>query len=252
MSPVFDVLFPALMVVAPAAFTGLWCLWTGVGGLRPLLLATLGTLLAFGAFGLLLGPAWLARPWVRQAWALVPLLALLWGFGVPLLRRATRSLPAPPKAASLRPRTLALFPGAFLWPFAAWAALLAALLLRGATSPWAFLGPALGLAGLVALRPLLRLGLLEPEPLGGPDPGALAEAYARFRLRRTRLMYALMVALALGVSSPGVTFGDAAGGAAGAAAGAAFGALGALLGTWCDAQRYLLRLQLSGAPPPGA
>ena len=47
--PWFHIGFPALMIIAPALFTLLWCLWTGVRGTRPLLLATLVMLLGFGA-----------------------------------------------------------------------------------------------------------------------------------------------------------------------------------------------------------
>ncbi|MGQ0614934.1 MAG: hypothetical protein ACT4PV_14460 [Planctomycetaceae bacterium] len=252
----FNILFPALMIVAPALLVGLWCLWTGTRGLAPLLLATLLALCAFGGFALSAGPAVLAQPLVAPAWGMLPFFGLLWGFGLPVMRRAVHGLPPPPKTASLRPRGLELFPGAFLWPLVAWAGLVAAQIAQGGSLLLAYLGPALGLGGLAYLRPMLRLGVLEPEPLGGTDPAALARAYARFRRRRTALLYWLCVTLSLGITASGLAF-DGAGGAGtrgamiGALGGAAVGVLGAVFGTWCDAQRYLLRLQASGAQPPG-
>jgi len=251
MKPLFYVLFPALMIVSPALLVGLWCLWTGARGLLPLLLATLAALGAFMGFALIAGPAALALPLVPQAWAMLPFFLLLWGFGMPVMRRAVLGLPPPPKMASLRPRTLDLFPGAFLCPLAAWGILMAIQIVRGGSLLLDYLGSALGLGGLLVLRPLLRLGVMEPEPLGGADPAALAGAYARFRRRRTLLMYWLCVTLSLFISGSGLAFRGASGALIGAFGGAAIGVLGALLGTWCDAQRYLLRLQASGAKPPG-
>jgi hypothetical protein len=110
--------------------------------------------------------------------------------------------------------------------------------------PLWWLGPLGGLGALLLLRFTLRLSVLEPEPLGGPDPTGLERRYALFRRKRVRGMYWLMVVLALVLTGGGrVALG-------GSILGAVIGLWGALFGTWADAQRYLLRRQLSGAEPP--
>jgi len=245
MSPWFNVTFVAGMICAPALFLALWCYWTGVRGLLRLLLATLGLLLAFGVSTWIVAPA-AFHPWY-WAWGMAGLWIGLMGFGVPFIRRAFRALPETPRAASLQTRRIEMPRAAWTWPFAAWAVLTTLVLLRGGFLPW--LGPVLGLGALVLLRFLLPRSVREPEPLGGADPEELARRYARFRRQRVRGMYWLMVALALAVTGAGrlLAFDP---GWSGAVLGCGIGIWGALFGTWADAQRYLLRLQLSGAAPP--
>ena len=236
----FHVWFPPMMILAPAAFIGLWCLWTGVRGILPLLLATLGVLGLWGACALLFGPG----QHVTMPFAVGGFLGLFLGLAMPLVRRAFAALPDGPRAASLKPRELRLFRGAFVWPYAAWAALTAWMLLAGGKGPLPWLGPLLGLVALLILKPCLRACVMEPEPLGGTDPEALAARYAAFRRRRTLFMYWMCVTIALfATASWGTSL-------AGAVAGPLIGMMGALFGTWADAQRYLLRRQLAGAEPP--
>ena len=237
----FDVIFPAFMIVAPVLFLGLWCFWTGVVGLLPMLLATLACLVGFGSSYYLIGPSHLHS----RLWAMLPFFGLLLGMGVPLIRRAFVALPQVPRGAALKPRRLELFPFAFVWPMVAWAAILSVVILRGDLSALSFLGPALGLFLLLILKPCLDAGVKEPEPLGGADPGELAARYKVFRRKRTCAMYWMSVSLSLLASASGQL------GAAWAVAGPIIGLWGGLFGTWADAQRYLLRLQLSGAEPPG-
>lgn len=240
----FHVYYPPMMILAPAAFVGLWCWWTGVRGLLPMLLATLGVLAGWGVCAWLWGPS----PLITNLFALGGFFGVFFGFGLPLVRRSFKDLPEGPRGASLKPRELRLFRGAFVWPYAVWAALTAWMFLAGSLARLAWLGPLLGLVSLLALKPVLRATVMEPEPLGGPDPDGLAAAYARFRQRRTRAMYWLCVSMALFVTASwGAFFGVFWGGAV---LGPMVGAFGALFGTWADAQRYLLRRQLSGAAPP--
>lgn len=243
----FDVLFPAGMIVAPALFLGLWCHWTGARGMRRTLVATLAVLLGFGASGLVFGVSDHAH---RMIWGLGGLWLVLFGFAVPEMRRHVRGLPeVPARGASLAPRRLDLFRGAFVWPYVAWAGLAAAALLRGEPLWRILAGPGAGLLSLLVVQLVLPRTLFEPEPLGGADPDGLARRYEEFRRRRVRSMYGLFVALALVLAAgPLVAERD---GWLGGLAGAAVGLWGALLGTWADAQRYLLRRQLSGAEPPG-
>ena len=251
MSYSFHVLFPAAMIVTPALLLGLWCALTGVAAMRRLLLATAGALVLFAAYVAVSGPAASVRPLVTQAWALGPFFALCFGFAVPEIRRAFAALPDAPRSARLVARRVELFPGAYVAPVVAWAALVAPLVARGGPSAWTWLNPALGLAILLVLPRCLRLGVREPEPLGGEDPGGLASAYESFRRKRIALLYALFVLLGLALAAAPLLPAANSGGAAGAALGCAMGAWGALLGTWADAQRYLLRRRLSGFPPPG-
>lgn len=245
MNPWFNVCFAAGMICAPVLFLALWCHWTGVSGLLRVLLATLGLLVAFGVGTWIVQPA-AFHPWY-WAWGTVGLWVGILGFGVPFIRRAFRALPEAPRAASLKTRRVDLPRAAWTWPFVAWAVVTALVLVRGGFLAW--LGPVLGLGALVLLRWLLPRSVLEPEPLGGADPEGLERRYARFRRRRVRGMYWLMVVLALVVTGAGrlMAFEP---GWAGAALGSGIGVWGALFGTWADAQRYLLRLQLSGAAPP--
>ncbi len=241
----FAILYPALMIAAPALFVGLWCLWTGVRAMRRILLATLGMLIAFALSAWLLGPERTRHPLHFQLWGLGGLMLLVWGFAVSDIRRAFAALPAAPRGASLRPRQPDLFPGAFAWPGFAWISLVVWLAMRGGMTLLLWIGPALGGATLVATRLLLRLAAIEPEPLGGRDAESLARRYGEFRRRRVRGLYWMSVSLALLV-----TAGPLLPSMGSAIAGTALGVLGALFGTWADAQRYLIRRQLSGAEPP--
>lgn len=251
MSYAFAVIFPALMTVAPAAFLALWCAWTGLRGMRRTLLATLACLVAYGAYAAAMPAGTVASSALSMMlWGLVPCFGLCWGFVVPTIRAAVAALPPVPRGARLATRRIELPRAAFVVPLAAWAALAAATALRG--DGWlAWVGPAAGLLGLAALPIALRFAVLEPEPLGGPDPTALAREYDAFRRRRVLGMYALFVVLNLSVSAATFLPKGTSGGVAGAAAGSILGLSGALFGTWADAQRYLLRRQLSGARPPG-
>lgn len=246
----FEVLFPALMLAAPALFIGLWCHWTGAGRMLPTLLATLAALILWAAAACF-APGIAAAGGFRTPFAMGGLLAIVWGFGVPAIRRALAELPATPTAASLRRREVRLPGAAWIVPAVSWAGITAWLALGGARMPLWWLGSLLGLGGLVGLRALLPRMVLEPEPLGGPDPEGLARRYEEFRDRRVRGMYLLMAPLLLCVSAVGALPAGPAGGVIGGVAGASIGVLGALFGTWADAQRYLLRRQLSGTPPPG-
>lgn len=240
---------PAAMIASPLLFMGLWCYWTGVRkGLLRLAVVTLGTLLAFA------GSAWLFWPEGTHSqlhlmfWSMGAFWIVLWGFATPMIRNAVRALPEVDPAASLRPRRVELFPGAFVWPYFVWGGLVAWLLLSMEFRWIRLLGPALGLVSLLLLPKGLRLAAQEPEPLGGDNAESLAAEYAKFRDRRVRTMYWMFVVLALGVSGawhvlplhPGWS---------GALFGVVLGCWGALFGTWADAQRYLLRRQLSGAAP---
>lgn len=241
----FAILYPALMIAAPALFTGLWCLWTGVRAMRRILLATLAVLVGFALSAWLLGPERTRHPLHFQLWGLGGLMLLVWGFAVPDMRRAFAALPAAPRGASLRPRQPDLFPGAFAWPAAVWVGLVAWLLVRGSMTLLLWVGPLLGGATLLATRFLLRLAALEPEPIGGRDAEGIARRYREFRSRRVRGLYWMSLSLALLA-----TAGPLLPSAGYAIAGSALGVLGALFGTWADAQRYLIRRQLSGAEPP--
>jgi hypothetical protein len=244
----------AVAAVLPLALLELWCAWTGAGErarTRWLTAAVLGALLAAWA---LLGSSALARPpaptLVTMAGLWIPLL----GGVVPAIRAAVASLPEAPRQASLRPRVLPFGPVAFVLPVVAWAAIVFAVALAGPPPPLAWVGPAVGLALLVPLRRMLRFGLYEPEPLGGADPSALAARYDAFRRTRIRGLYVLGVGIPLLATAsaaawllpgaPGLR------GWAGGIAGAAVGLAGALFGTWADAQRYLLRREQAGLPPP--
>jgi len=243
----FYVVFPALMIVAPALFTILWCLWTGVRGTRPLLLATLVVLLGFGASACVANPA---HPAHYMSWAMGGFWLLHLGFAMPLMRRASLDWPALPHGASLSPRRVELFRGAFVWPLGAWAILAAVTLIAAGDRPLAWLNPALSLGILLFLPRWLRALVAEPEPLGGADPDGLAQRYEVFRHNRVRMMYWLIVTLALLVTGGWYALPTETGAWAGALAGSAVGVWGALYGTWADAQRYLLRRELSGADPP--
>lgn len=244
----------AATLVTPLAFVELWCLLTGVRGTGRLRLATLGALAIYGGALALYGKEALAHPPVPTLVMMGGCWSLLLGFGLPLLRREFRALPDVPRTASLRPRTLPLGPTAFLWPLGLWAALVAALLVVGPPPPLAWIGPALGLLSLLAAKPMLRIGLYEPETLGGPDPAALAQRYAAFRKTRILGLYVLIVAMSLVMTASAGAFllhpatGSLAGWAGGIG-GALIGLLGAFFGTWADAQRFLLRREQAGLPP---
>ena len=243
----FYVVFPALMIVAPALFTLLWCLWTGVRGTRPLLVATLVILLGFGASAYVADPAYPAH---YMGWAMGGFWLLHLGFAMPLMRRANLDWPVLPHGASLSPRRVELFRGAFVWPLGAWAILAAVTLIAAGDRPLAWLNPALSLGILLFLPRWLRAVVAEPEPLGGADPDGLAERYEVFRHSRVRTMYWLIVTLALLVTGGWSALPNENGAWAAALAGSAVGVWGALYGTWADAQRYLLRRELAGADPP--
>jgi len=246
----FQLLFPASMIVMPALLFGLWCRWTGVRAARPILVATLALLAGYAALAFLATDLVLRSQPLRTAFSLASFMGLIWIFAVPGMRRAVAALPPAPRAASLRRRDVTLPRFAWSAPAAAWAAIVAWLALGGARSPLWWVGAVVGGVGLVLLRVLLPRMVLEPEPLGGPDPEALARRYEEFRTRRVRGMYWLMVPIQLLVAASGALPITSTGGAIGGLLGGFGGLLGALFGTWADAQRYLLRRQLSGAPPP--
>jgi hypothetical protein len=243
----FHIGFPALMIVLPALFTLLWCLWTGVRGTRPLLLATLVVLLGFGASAYVADPAHRAH---YMGWAMGGFWLLSLGFTMPLMRRASLNWPALPRGASLKPRRVELFRGAFVWPLVAWAVVAAVTLIAAGDRPLAWLNPALSLAMLLFLPRWMRALVAEPEPLGGADPAGLAKRYEAFRRQRVRIAYGLAVTLALFLAGGWIALPARTGAWAGALGGSALGLWGALYGTWADAQRYLLRRELSGADPP--
>jgi len=250
----FSVLFPAGMIVLPAFGLAFWCWLTNLRLPMKPMVATLVALLLFGLSWWLVGPRRAMQPWHTQLWGMGGFFAVFFGFVFPWIRRAFAELPQAEGVASLRARALdaELFRGAWAGPWAAWLALVVAVAWRG-TDLLGWLSPVIGGAALAALRPILRVGVREPEPLGGPDPEALAERYARFRRRRLRFMYALFVGLALFLTaSPlfGAVTPHLWGWNAPVLLGPAIGLAGGLFGIWCDAQRYLLRRQLAGREPP--
>ena len=245
MNPWFNVLFTAGMISAPALFVALWCYWTGVRGLERLLGGTLAVLVGFGVTAFIFVPVRF-HPFYFL-WGLLGFWVVLAALGIPFIRKHFRELPAVPRGASLKPRRVELFKGAWVWPFVAWA-LLTATMFFGPSRPLVWLGPLLGLIALLVARFGLRYSVLEGEPLGGGDPEEMRLCYERFRQRRVKTMYWLMVTLALFITSGVLLPGHS--GLVGVIVGPAIGLWGAVFGTWADAQRYLLRLQLSGEQPP--
>lgn len=243
----FYVGFPALMIVAPAVFTLLWCFWTGVRGALPLLTATLVVLLGFGASAFVADPS---RGLHYMGWGMGGFWVLHLGFAMPLMRRTALEWPQLPRGASLEPRRVELFKGAFVWPLVAWAGIVAVVLTVAGHRPLAWLNPVISLVILLFLPRLMRTLVVEPEPLGGADPVGLAERYAVFRRRRVRRMYWLQVCCALFLAGGWIALPDRTGAWAGALGGTVLGIWGATYGTWADAQRYLLRRELAGADPP--
>ena len=243
----FHIGFPALMIVAPALFTLFWCLWTGVRGTQRLLLATLAMLLGFCASAYLTDPASSVH---YMGWGLGGFWILHLGFAMPLMRRASLQWPDLPHGASLKPRRVELFKGAFVWPLVAWAVVAAVTLIAAGGRPLAWLNPAISLAMLLFLPRWMRALVAEPEPLGGADPTGLAERYESFRRHRVRTMYWLAVVGALFLAGGWIALPAPTGAWAGALGGTALGLWGASYGTWADAQRYLLRRELAGAEPP--
>jgi len=241
---------PAFLIAATPLFMVLWAYWTGMWrGVGRMVVAALALL---GVFTLasFLAPGWLQTNFLFNfAFGFGGLWALLWGIWIPAMRRALADLPELPRGALLKPRRLEFFKGAFVWPYVAWAAIVAWQFASGDRAWFVWFGPAAGLVGLVMLRPCLRLGVQEPEPLGGPDPEGLARRYEEFRRRRTRTMYWMFLALSLFVTGTWRVF-PLHPGWLGAILGVGFGIWGALFGTWADAQRVLLRRQLAGAEPP--
>lgn len=245
--PWLYVMLPAFLVVATPLFMALWCYWTGVwAGFRRLLVATLVVLVLFGLASWVVGDEVARHNLYFFFWGFGGLWTVLWGFGVPMIRRAIAGLPEVPRAASLRPRRLELFRGAFVWPVLAWGV----IVILFAPSGLGWFAPGLGLAAILCLRPSLRQVVTEPEPLGGADPDDLARRYEAFRRRRVLSMYWLLVVLALSVSGIWSLL-PAGPDWVGGVVGGMLGVWGGLFGTWSDAQRYLLRRQLSGAEPPG-
>jgi hypothetical protein len=247
----FHAFFPVAMILAPAAFFGLWCGWTGVRAMRPVLVATLLALLAYAAYAVAVPPALLETSPIFFGWALVPFPALCFGACVPAMRRAFAALPPAPRGARLATRRVELPRGARAAPLALWVGIAAAAAARGAP-PIAWIGPALALLGLLLLPFVLRAAVLEGEPVGGPEPARLERLYEEFRRKRVLATYALFAVLHLALAATAFLPRDASGGVAGAVLGSTLGVAGALFGTWADAQRYLLRRRLAGAPPPGA
>lgn len=243
----FRLFFPLIMLSTPALFIVLWGWLTGAPGiLRPLL----GSLAAIAAYGVcipLVGWDVVMSSWYSQLWAMGGFFVVFLGFGMPWVRASFAALPEPqPKAASLRPRKIELFPGAFAWPYVAWAGLVAWMAWKGMPKPIAWVGPAIGMIGLLIVRPCLEASVREPEPLGGPEPERIAARYEQFRRRRVYGMYWLTVVIALfSTISWTAAFHPRFGGIFGGLAGAAIGMYGALFGAWADAQRYLLRRQIA-------
>lgn len=248
-APWFYVGFPALMITMPGAAVVFWCLLTGVRGCLPVLLATLLVLVSFGVSAYTLGPSVAAHPLHTQLWGMGGFLVLLLGLALPFIRKAFGRLPEPPRGASLRTRRLELFRGAFVWPYVAWAALTASLLFVD-RPPILWIGPGFGLVFLLILRPCLTFSMREPEPLGGPDPAAVEERWAAFRRRRVRVMYWLTVTISLLATSGWlIALGEHRATWVGAILGPLIGVFGGFFGVWADAQRYLLRRQLTGGEP---
>jgi len=242
----FHVLYPAFMLLCPALFLGLWCYLTGVNGMRPILVATLVAVSAFALCVLLLPSVVTANFLFVQAWGMGGFFALLWGYGIPVIRRAVAELPDAPRVVSLRPRKVDLSRGALVLPFVAWLLLAASLLFAPQRSWLIWIGPAVGLIGLLVLRRVLPYVVQEPEPSGGSDPEGLARRQAEFRRTRTHTMYWMMVLLNLLCTAMGWLGGEA-GAWIGAGAGCSIGIWGAAFGTWADARRYLLRKELATA-----
>ena len=189
--------FPLFMLVSPVLFIALWCYLTGVWDLRRMLLATGVVLALYGGGVALLGTDVARQQWFWQPFAMGGFFVLIFGFGVPVVRRAYAALPEAPRVVSLQTRRVELFRGAMVWPFVAWLLLTASLLLAPQRHWTIWLGPALGLVGLALLRVVLPSMVSEPEPGGGADPAGLARRQAKFRRRRTRTMYWMMVVLNL-------------------------------------------------------
>lgn len=242
--------FPLFMLAGPLLMLLLWCGWTGVRGVLPTALATVGFLVAYGVTSLLLSDDVVTSHSYYWPWGMVGFYLILFLVAVPTIHRAFSALPVAERGASLKPRRIELFRGAFVWPYGAWAALTAWVVLAKGGNPVAWLGPILGLVGLLILKPCLKASVREPEILGGEEPERLAAQYAAFRRRRVCFMYWLNIALLLCVTGAWGLVADARGGWIGGMLGAAIGLIGCIFGTWADAQRYLLRRQLSGAAAP--
>ncbi len=240
----FAVWFPAFMLVMPAMGLVFWCWLTNLRlPLRPMFV-TLIALLLFGLSSWLLGPAHAAHPWHAQLWGMGGFFLVFFVFVFPYIRRTFDALPEPEGVATLRTRKLELYPGAWVLPWVAWSVLVVAIAMRG-VGLLGWLSPVLGGVSLLVLRPLLRFGVREPEPLGGSDPEALAARYVVFRRRRLGFLYVLFVVLALFVTATPLMWGWKP-----VIVGPVIGLSGGLFGIWCDAQRYLLRRQLAGQDPP--
>ncbi len=229
----------------PALFVVLWGWLTGAPGVLRPLLGCLAAIVAYGvsvwAFGLEIASSSVHS----QFWSLGGFFTVFFVVAMPWVRASFAALPELARpAATLKPRRLELFRGAFVMPFVLWFALVAWLAARGMPQPLAWIGPAVGLLGLLLLKPCLQASVREPEPLGGADPDCIAERYAAFRKRRVYGLYSLTVIISL-VSTVSWTaaFYPRWGGVAGGIGGATIGMYGALFGVWADAQRYLLRRQ---------
>lgn len=242
----YDLLYPALMTVFPLLFLGLWHWWTRAADLRALGVATLAALLLFGLIAWLL-PGLAGHPLFTSFWSMGALMALLWIFAIPAIRRAFAALPAEVRTASLKPRRVELPLAILAAPWAVWLGLVLWMLGHGGHGARAWIGAGAGLLTLALTSICLPAMVREPEPLGGPDPEALARRYEQFRRRRILTMHVLMSALALFVTASGTRL---SGGEAAGLGGALLGVAGALFGSWADAQRYLLRRQQAGLPPP--
>ncbi|MDH3591524.1 MAG: hypothetical protein OER88_06580, partial [Planctomycetota bacterium] len=213
---------------------------------------TLVAMLGYGASVFLFGVEIASRPPHPQLWGMGGFFVVFLVLVMPWVRASFAALPEPkPGVASLKPRRLELFPGAFVWPYVAWAGIVVWLIVRGMRHPAGWVGPPLGLLGLLVLKPCLMATVREPEPLGDRAPEDMEKIYRKFRRRRVVCMYALAVLISLGATmgwalSPSAQWA----GAAGALTGSLIGVYGGLFGVWADAQRYLIRRELAGLPPP--
>ena len=235
----FHLGFPVFMLIVPAWGIGLWCYLTGVEGARRVLIPTLLAVVGFAGVTAAVGPDIYRQEWYGTLWAMGGFFALFWGFGMPILQGAFKALPPAPRVVSLKPRRMELFRGAFVWPFAAWAAIAGSLVWAPGPVWMKLLCAGMGLVGLGVLRVVMPLMAQEPEPTGGADPVGLADRQRVFRRKRMLFMYVLMVVLNLFVGAMpwlGISAGFA---------GSLIGLSGGLFGVWADARRYLLRKELS-------
>ena len=244
----FHIGFPALMIVAPALFTLLWCLWTGVRGTRPLLLATLAVLLGFGASAYVANPA---HPAALHELGDGRVLA-----AAPRVRDAAHATSEPGLAGRCRtgrrssPRRVELFQAArSSGPLGAWAVILAAVtLIAAGDRPLVLAQPGwLSLGILLFLPRWLRALVVGAGAAGRGRSRTGSPSGTRCSGTTARAHDVLADRDAWRSSSPGGWYalptrdrglGRRARRVRRWACGVHF------MGTWADAQRYLLRREL--------